>query len=243
MSELPSPAATRPAVVVGLPGTGSDADFARRAFEPACAAMGLPFIAVEPDPRAVVASCRAALDEAALAGPVLAAGISLGAAIAVEWAAEHPASAHAVIAALPAWTGADAVGCPAALSAATTAAQLRAEGLEPVIERMRAGSPPWLARALAQSWRTHWPDLPAALEEAAGYAWPEPETLVALDVPTAIVAAVDDPVHPVAVAERWNELLPHARLHRITLDELGADPGILGRHGLGALIAAPIPRG
>ncbi len=233
--------ASHPAVVVGLPGTGSDADFARRAFEPACAARNLPFIAVEPDPRAVVASCWAALDAAAGRGPVLAAGISLGAAIAVEWAAARPESASGVVAALPAWTGADATGCPAALSAAATAAQLRADGLEPVIDRMRAGSPPWLARALTQSWRTHWPELPAALEEAAGYAWPEPELLATLRIPVTIVAAVDDPVHPVSVAQQWYARLPHARLFRITLDELGADPGILGTRGLGESAPSAVP--
>lgn len=237
VSELPRSGSPRPAVVVALPGTGSDADFARRAFEPSCAAIDLPFVAVEPDPRAVVASCRAALDEAARTGPVLAAGISLGAAIAVEWAAAHPESAFGVVAALPAWTGSDITGCPAALSAAATAAQLRADGLEPVIERMRAGSPAWLGRALTQSWRTHWPDLPWALEEAAAYAWPDTKLLAALRVPTTIVGAIDDPVHPLTVAEQWYELIPQARIHRITLDELGADPGILGARGIPGLIA------
>ncbi len=231
----PVPDLSRPAIVVGLPGTGSDADFARRAFEPACAARDLPFIAVEPDPRDVVASCRAALDEAARSGPVLAAGISLGAAIAVEWARARPESAFGVIAALPAWTGADTTGCPAALSAAATAAQLRADGLEAVIERMRESSPAWLAQALTQSWRGQWPDLPRALEEAAGYAWPSPETLAGLTIPTVIVSAVDDPVHPAAVAADWAELIPHAELRRVTLAEMGADPAVLGAHGLDGL--------
>ncbi|MBF6175115.1 alpha/beta hydrolase [Nocardia blacklockiae] len=230
MPDLP-----RPALVVALPGTGSDADFARRAFGPACAALDLPFLAVEPDPRAVVASCRAALDTAARSGPVLAAGISLGAAIAVEWACAHSDSAFGVIAALPAWTGADAGDCPAALSAAATAAQLRADGLDAVVERMRASSPAWLGAALTQSWTAQWPHLPDALEEAAAYPWPTPETLAALTVPTTVVTAVDDPVHPLAVAERWAALIPHATLHRITLAELGADPAILGCHGLSRL--------
>jgi pimeloyl-ACP methyl ester carboxylesterase len=167
---------------------------------------------------------------------VLAAGISLGAAIAVEWACARTESAFGVIAALPAWTGPDISGCPAALSAAATAAQLRADGLEAVIERMRGSSPAWLADALTQSWRGQWPDLPQALEEAAGYAWPEPETLAGLAVPAAIVSAVDDPVHPAAVAREWAELIPHAELHRITLAELGADPAVLGARGLDDLL-------
>ncbi|WP_330229662.1 alpha/beta hydrolase [Nocardia sp. NBC_00508] len=223
-----------PARVVALPGTGSDADFARRAFGPASAARGLDFVAVEPDPRRVVASCRAGLDAAARSGRVLAAGISLGAAIALEWAAEHTDLVVGVVAALPAWTGPDTAACPAALSAAATAAQLRTDGLAVVLDRMRASSPRWLADALTQSWRAQWPHLPAALDEAADYKWPDAERLAAFELPIAVVTAIDDPVHPVAVAEEWAALAPHARLHRITLDELGADPAILGQTGIGA---------
>ncbi len=227
-------ASPHPARVVALPGTGSDADFARRAFRPASVARGLDFVAVEPDPRRVVASCRAALEEAADAGPVLVAGISLGAAIALEWAAEHQGRVAGVVAALPAWTGPDTAACPAALSAAATAAQLRADGLAAVIDRMRASSPRWLADALTQSWRAQWPDLPRALEEAADYKWPDAELLSAFRPPLVVVTAVDDPVHPRAVAEEWAALAPRSHLHRITLDELGADPAILGHAGIGA---------
>ncbi|WP_067853634.1 alpha/beta fold hydrolase [Nocardia shimofusensis] len=255
MFDSPHPAIPRqcvPARVVALPGTGSDADFARRAFGSAAAERGLRFRAVEPDPRDVVAGYRAALDEAAEDGPVLVAGISLGAAVAVEWAAarsERAASAAAVagvVAALPAWTGPDTTGCPAALSAAYTAARLRADGLEAVIEQMRAGSPGWLGAALTQSWRSQWPWLPGALEEAAAYAWPDAERLAALNVPVAVIATTDDPVHPLAVGERWAALIPGATLDCLTLDELGADPSVLGHRGFAALsrvlppIAAPV---
>ncbi|MGW8652414.1 alpha/beta fold hydrolase [Nocardia salmonicida] len=221
--------------VVALPGTGSDADFAARAFGPAARARGLAFHAVEPDPQAVIGSCTAAFDAAAARGPVLAAGISLGAAIALDWAAEHPNAVVGVITALPAWTGAETATCPAALSASVTAEQLRADGLEAVIERMRASSPRWLADALTQSWRGQWPHLPAALDEAAGYAWPSLEQLAANDVPVAVVGATDDPVHPIAVAEEWAAALPSSRLHRVTLTELGADPAILGHAGFAEL--------
>lgn len=231
----PVPDLPRPAVAVALPGTGSDAHFARRAFGSACAALDLPFLAVDPDPRAVIESYRAALDAAARSGPVLVTGISLGAAVAVDWAAEHPDAVFGVVAALPAWTGADTTGCPAALSAAATAAQLRADGLDAVIDRMRASSPAWLADALTRSWTSQWPELPSALEEAAAYAWPEPALLSRVGAPVEIIAAVDDPVHPLAVAEQWAAHLPHATLHRITLDELGSDPSILGTRGINAL--------
>ncbi|MET7769815.1 alpha/beta hydrolase [Nocardia sp. NPDC005366] len=225
----------RPArVAVALPGTGSDADFARRAFGPAAAASGLELIAVEPDPRGLIAGYRAALDAAAERGQVLATGISLGAAIAVEWAAENPEKVMGVIAALPAWTGPDIAECPAAQSAAYTAERLGSDGLEPVVERMRTSSPAWLADALTQSWRAQWPLLPHALREAASYRWPDVEQLATVTVPVALVAAIDDPVHPLAVAEQWASAIPRAALYRITLDELGADPAILGRIGFAA---------
>lgn len=222
-----------PAVVVALPGTGSDAHFARRAFAPACSALGLDLIAVEPDPAGVIDSYHAALDAALARGPVLAAGISLGAAVAVEWAAARDRSGvSGVVAALPAWTGPDIAHCPATLSASVTAAQLRAEGLEPVIDRMRDSSPEWLADALTRSWRGQWPGLPAALEEAAQYKWPEPAVLESLAVPLAVVAAADDPVHPVEVGREWARRAPRSVLTEITLAELGADPGIIGRLAL-----------
>ncbi|WP_432278190.1 alpha/beta fold hydrolase [Nocardia carnea] len=223
----------RPAVVVALPGTGSDAHFARRAFEPACTARGLELIAVDPEPGAVIAGYLAALDTAAARGPVLAAGISLGAAVALEWAGRRAAEDVAgVIAALPAWTGPDTAHCPATLSASVTAAQLRAEGLEPVVNRMRASSPRWLADALTRSWRSQWPGLPDALEEAAQYKWPEATLLDTLAVPLAVIAAADDPVHPVAVGREWARRAPRSVITEITLDELGADPAVVGRLGL-----------
>ncbi|MEC3953881.1 alpha/beta hydrolase [Nocardia sp. CDC153] len=235
-SPRPAVAPASPAIVLALPGTGSDAHFARRAFGSACAARDLPFLAVDPDPRRVIDSYRDALDAAARSGPILVAGISLGAAVALDWAAAHPDAVCGVVAALPAWTGADTTGCPAAASAAATAAQLRADGLETVLSRMRASSPAWLAEALTHSWTAQWPDLPSALEEAAAYAWPEPELLARVSAPVEIIGAIDDPVHPFAVAEHWTTLIPHATLHTITLDELGADPAILGTHGLNALL-------
>lgn len=218
--------------VVALPGTGSDAPFAAAAFESAARARGLRCRAVQPDPRAVIDSYTAALDAAAQDGPVLAAGISLGAAVALDWASAHPGAAVAVVAALPAWTGPGNTGCPAALSASVTARQLRADGLENVLAGVHATSPAWLAAALDRAWRSHWPDLPGALDEAAAYSWPTPDDLAAVGVPVAVVGAADDPVHPVAVAEQWASLLPHAGLHRVTLAEIGADPGVLGEHGL-----------
>ncbi|CAM2915492.1 AB hydrolase-1 domain-containing protein [Prescottella defluvii] len=222
-------------MAVVLPGTGSDADFADRAFRRALTQVGVATTAVEPDPRAIVASYRDAMDRAAHEhGRIVVGGVSIGAAVALAWAADNPGRVAAVLAALPAWTGSPH-DAPAAASATFTAAQLRAHGLAAVTAQMTASSPPWLADELTRSWRSQWPDLPIALEEAAGYHAPDPATLAGIRVPVGITAAVDDAVHPLTVAKEWAATLPHSELTELTLQEIGQDPGVLGQGCVAAL--------
>ncbi|WP_137724879.1 alpha/beta fold hydrolase [Prescottella subtropica] len=226
---------TQPTTAVVLPGTGSDAGFADRAFRPALTHAGIAGIAVDPDPRRVVGSYRDAMDRAAdTHGRIVVGGVSLGAAVALAWAADNPGRVAAVLAALPAWTGSP-VDTPAAGSALYTADRLRTHGLDAVVAEMTASSPPWLATELARSWRAQWPDLPDALEEAARYRAPDTETLARIQAPVGITAADDDAVHPFTVAKEWTAVLPNVGLSEVTLDEIGADPGVLGRGCLAAL--------
>ena len=44
-----------------------------------------------------------------------------------------------------------------------------------------------------------------------------------------VAAATDDPVHPVEVGMEWVSAAPRAALRTVTLDEMGADPGVLRR--------------
>jgi pimeloyl-ACP methyl ester carboxylesterase len=219
---------------VVLPGTGSDARFAHQAFAGPLQRRGIATIAVEPDPRGVVASYWAAMDHAALDGPILVGGVSIGAAVALHWAALHPESAVGVLAALPAWTGTPD-DSPAAASARWTASQLRAHGLEPITAAMVESSPAWLGATLSRSWRSQWPDLPDALEEAAGYRALDIDGLRSVTVPVGIAAAVDDAVHPLAVGRTWATELPFAALATVNLDDVGTDPAVLGERCLGAL--------
>lgn len=106
----PEHRATRAVVAVVLPGTGSDAHFVERAFAGPLAAAGVRTVAVDPDPARVVGSYLDALDRAAAEGPVLAGGVSLGAAVALRWAAENSGRTVGVLAALPAWTGSPEIG-------------------------------------------------------------------------------------------------------------------------------------
>lgn len=226
---------SRADTAVVLPGTGSDAQFAMSAFGRALASVSLHTIAVTPDPHALVAGYHAALDAAARRhSRIVVGGISIGAAVAVSWSLRHPDSVSGLLLALPAWTGA-AAGSPAALSASMTATLLREHGLTHVTESMTESSPAWLSATLTRSWASQWPDLPDALDEAAAYTGPSPAELGTVDVPTVVVGALDDPIHPIEVARQWAGLIPGAYLDTVTLAEIGTDPGILGNRCLGAL--------
>ncbi|MCV7258032.1 hypothetical protein [Mycobacterium shimoidei] len=217
-----------------LPGTGSDDDYAARAFAGPLADSGARVLTPAPRPNRLVAGYRAALDDAAHAGPIAVGGISIGAAVAAAWALQHPDRTLAVLAALPAWTGAPD-GAPAALAARHSADQLRRQGLARTTAQMRASSPPWLGEELARSWRGQWPQLPDAMDEAAGYIAPNQAELGRLAAPLGVAAAIDDPIHPLAVGVEWVNAAPRAALRTLTLDEIGAEPAALGAACLAAL--------
>lgn len=235
-----TPTPTGDLVAVVLPGSGSDARFVRSAFDEPLAAVGAHLVAPDPDPRrGVVAGYRSALDEALRTARamtsdtparLLVGGVSLGAHVAVDWAAHPGRSPHVagLLLALPAWTGAPG-DAPAALTARATAQQLRDTDLDATVAAMRASAPRWLADELSRSWAAHGDGLAAALDEAAATPAPRDAVLGGLTVPAGVVAAVDDPVHPAAVAHRWVGLLPRARLVETRLDAVGADPAVLGR--------------
>lgn len=203
-------------------------------FSPALEDAGALVVAHRPQPARLIAGYREALDEAGRHAPIVIAGVSLGAAVAASWAIAHPGRVAAVLAALPAWTGAPQ-RAPAALAAVHTAAELRRDGLEATTARMRASSPPWLATELTRSWARQWPDLPDAMLEAARYLAPTAEELATLAVPMGVASASDDPVHPLAVGAQWAATAPHACLRIVTLDQIGAEPASLGAACLAAL--------
>ncbi|MGV0792372.1 alpha/beta hydrolase [Mycolicibacterium sp. XJ1819] len=220
--------------VVLLPGTGSDEDFVYRAFSPAIGRAGATLGTPAPQPDRLIGGYLEALDDAAAAGPIAVGGVSLGAAVATAWALAHPEQTVAVLAALPAWTGAPDTA-PAAVAARYSAASLCRDGLASSTASMQASSPRWLADELTRSWRALWPALPDAMEQAAAYVAPTRAELAGLSAPMGVASAVDDPVHPLAVGAEWAAAAPRAALRTFTLDELGADPSVLGAACLAAL--------
>ena len=227
----------RGVTAVLLPGTGSDDDFVYRAFSPALQGLGAAVVTPAPQPGRLVDGYRDALDDAAGSGPIAVGGVSIGAAVSVAWALAHPGRVVAVLAALPAWTGSPHCA-PAAAAARHSAEVLRRDGLASATAAMRASSPRWLADELTRSWRGQWPSLPDAMDEAACYVAPTCPQLERLTVPMGVTGATDDPVHPIEVAVEWVAATPRAALRTVTLDELGADPAVLGTACVAALLEA-----
>jgi pimeloyl-ACP methyl ester carboxylesterase len=219
---------------VVLPGTGSDDDYIGRAFGGPLRDAGAQLTAPRPQPTRLIDGYLADLDDAARGGPIAVGGVSIGAAVAVAWALRHPGRTVAVLAALPAWTGAPD-GATAAVAAQHSAQQLRDDGLAATTAQMRASSPAWLADELARSWLGQWPHLPGAMEEAATFVAPTHTELAQLVPPLGVAAAVDDPIHPIDVGRQWAAAAPRGALRTVTLDQIGTDPAALGAACLAAL--------
>lgn len=233
----------RGVTTVLLPGTGSDDDFVYRAFSSALHDVGAVVITPPPQPHRLIDGYREDIDSASGAAgsqPIAVGGVSIGAAVAAAWALSHPGRVVAVLAALPAWTGAPDAA-PAALAARHSAELLRRDGLVSTTTQMQGSSPPWLAEELTRSWVGQWPSLPEAMETAARYVAPTTAELEALTAPMGVVSASDDPVHPLEVGLEWVSAAPRAALRTVTLDQIGVDPGVLGAQCLAALWDAEDP--
>ncbi|WP_026917778.1 hypothetical protein [Gordonia shandongensis] len=216
--------------LIVMPGTGSDADYAQRAFASAAASLGARLIALEPESD-LVASYLDRLDHhVSRTDSVFVGGVSIGAVIALDWAlrTEMIDRCRGVLAALPPWTGSpdDSV---AAASARLTADSLADDGLESTVTQMVATSPAWLGAELSRSWRAlHSRGLQTQLRMAATHVAPDVDAIAALTVPLGVAAAPDDPLHPIAVADEWVRAAPHAGSATVGLDEFGPEPRRLG---------------
>jgi len=225
----------RGVTAVLLPGTGSDDDYVYRAFAAALHDAEAVVVTPPPQPDRLIDGYVSELDNAARLGAIAVGGVSIGAAVAVNWALAHPSKTVGVLAALPPWTGSPE-SAPAALAARHSAEVLRRDGLVSATSQMRASSPPWLADELTRSWVGQWPSLPDAMEEASRYASPTCADLEGLTAPMGVAAAIDDPVHPLEVALEWVAAAPRAALRTVTLDDMGVDPSVLGAACVAALL-------
>ncbi|SHM47373.1 hypothetical protein [Cryptosporangium aurantiacum] len=232
-------------MAIVLPGSASNADFVRRAFGPPLAAAGFCLVTADPPVEDVVAGQLTVLDDAEERfGPALVGGVSLGAHLAVRWAAHRlnrsaarrpsrrPAVAGLLLV-MPAWTGEpDAVAGVSAI----TAADVERDGVAATVERLRAAAPgSWVVDELAAAWPRYTArELTTALRATATSAGPTLAELASLTVPCGVVAVTDDPMHPATVAEAWAEAAPTAALTTTTLAAVGADRTYLGHAAIQA---------
>src|SRR5439155_14184702 len=120
----------RPRPAILLPGSGSDEVFVTAAFTRPLGALGLHLVAPRPSPGASVVAGYVEAFESAVESDtgVVVGGVSLGAQVAVRWAADRIARGLAgpagLLLALPAWTG-EPGDAPAAMAARMTSEALR----------------------------------------------------------------------------------------------------------------------
>lgn len=93
------------------------------------------------------------------------------------------------------------------------ASLIESDGVEAFLSTTRGSTPPPAAVGAPETW----PDvtdalLPSLLRGAGLSDLPAPEDVARIDVPTTILAWVDDPGHPLSTAEHLAALLPHATL-------------------------------
>ncbi|QUF06852.1 alpha/beta hydrolase [Actinosynnema pretiosum subsp. pretiosum] len=235
--------------VLMVPGTASDEVFVRSVFAGPVGRAGGRLVAVT---SATVAGHLAALD----AGPArfVVGGVSLGAHVAVRWAARNPERCLGLLLALPAWTG-PPEGAPAALSALASAAAVEAGraaagqaqagrsgaggtgaggAVDAGVESALRGVTGWLGEELRRAWTRHGDRLVPVLRAAAASDGPTPAELAGVRAPVGIAACVDDPVHPLDVAELWGRTAPGAVVRRIGLADLGRDRESLGAAAVAA---------
>ncbi|NLG48332.1 alpha/beta hydrolase [Gordonia sp. (in: high G+C Gram-positive bacteria)] len=217
-------------LLIVMPGTGSDADYAARAFGPAAASLGARLIALEPESDLFTGYQRRLDELAATDAEFFVGGVSIGAAIAAAWTIRSPSAdrCRGVLAALPPWSG-EVGDSLAALSAQITADAIERDGLEPTIEQMSATSPPWLAAELTRSWRSLADrGLVEQLRAAATYPAPTVRDMARLPVPLGVAAAPDDPLHPIEVGRAWTRAAPRGALREVPLTEFGPAAHRLG---------------
>jgi pimeloyl-ACP methyl ester carboxylesterase len=227
----------RPAAVIAH-GSGSTADFARRAFGPALRASGYELVTWDERTGDVHVATDRLAELATRAGARIVGGISMGA-HAAAWVAAGRRDLDGVLLALPAWTGPP--GATAELSGAAAGALAR-DGLARTLDRfVRSGWVDWVRRELAEAWAA-WSAgsaydeeaLVAALLRTASSPAPTLDELAKIAAPVGIAAFVDDAFHPLDVAREWQRAIPRAALRTLRLADAEADRGAVGQAAVDA---------
>ena len=163
-------------------------------------------------------------------GPRLVCGISLGAHAAIlshsrgerrRLRSDPAAEPEGYVVALPAW-----IGAPDAVAEATAQTGLRiaADGVESTLALIESHTPEdrrWLITTLRHDWAQYSRrQLAASLITASRTRAPDRADLESIPVPTLVIAATRDPLHPLTVARSWSSALRAASLAEIDFPEI-----------------------
>jgi|GEM_PF-509157 len=158
-----------------------------------------------------------AVNQLGLPPKVVIAGHGLGAAVAAEMAIQHPERVTDLVLAAPFGLWDDEIGGEDmfALMPRDVAEHMYADPLGPVATRQFPPAKTAYEKGLAGIRRAQ------TLGPASRYLYPLPDTGVSerlyrlADTPVTLVWGARDGLAPIALAERWTEYLPHARLVRV----------------------------
>ena len=119
---------------------------------------------------------------------------------------------------------------------------IEADGVEPFLELDRSAAKPPATVGHPDTAPHVSPELlPSVLRGAALSDLPTPDEIARIDVPTTVLAWVEDPAHPLSTAEALVDLMPHATLQVArTPDDVRRWPGVARRrHRIPALLSRP----
>lgn len=174
---------------------------------------------------------------AAAVGATVVGGVSIGGHAAVL--AAPTVGARAVVACLPAWTGATTPGVGPHAAVAALVAEVGVSGLVDHV----AGDvdmAPWLRATVLQDFRRcDAESLAAALCALDGADGPQPHELASLPCPLAVVGWPDDPGHPLPVAEEWAGTAG-GPIRTLAIADLDDDPHAMGAAAVAALAATGV---
>ena len=222
------PAASRCLILAH--GAGSSAEFLARAFPASACRAETRYLdertgSVETTARLIAQQVAAVRSRYRC---VVVGGVSIGAhAAALAAAGSRPGAIDGCVLALPGWTGPAVESNPTAAAAA----QVAALGPERVLAHLLADPAlggDWVVEELRQAWADR-PTLVGELAAAARGTAPTPAQLRHLPMPALVIALAEDPMHPVAVASAWRDLIPGAALAVVGRQQPGPDRAVFGR--------------